>query len=107
LISITDKKDCCGCNACEDICSQNAVSFKTDIEGFWYPEADRESRKYQDYVLTLIFIQDIHLNALILMIKITGLRTLRRLSRLDFETELRRCVEWRQANENLAKTINV
>jgi acetyltransferase-like isoleucine patch superfamily enzyme/coenzyme F420-reducing hydrogenase beta subunit len=42
LISITDKKDCCGCNACGDICSQNAVSFNIDIEGFWYPEVDRE-----------------------------------------------------------------
>jgi len=41
VINITDKKDCCGCNACGDICSQGAIEFKTDIEGFWYPEVDK------------------------------------------------------------------
>lgn len=40
MISIKEKKDCCGCNACGDICSHNAISFKTDIEGFWYPEVN-------------------------------------------------------------------
>ena len=38
---ITKKADCCGCNACGDVCSHNAVSFKIDIEGFWYPEIDQ------------------------------------------------------------------
>ena len=42
MIHITDKVNCCGCNACGDICSQNAISFKTDHEGFWYPEVDIE-----------------------------------------------------------------
>lgn len=37
MIQITDKTKCCGCNACGDICNQNAISFKTDEEGFWYP----------------------------------------------------------------------
>ena len=41
MISINDKKDCCGCNACGDICNDNAIVFKTDIEGFWYPEVDQ------------------------------------------------------------------
>lgn len=40
MIKITDKKDCCGCNACGDICAHKAITFKTDIEGFWYPEVD-------------------------------------------------------------------
>jgi acetyltransferase-like isoleucine patch superfamily enzyme/coenzyme F420-reducing hydrogenase beta subunit len=40
MITITNKQDCSGCNACGDICSQNAISFKTDNEGFWYPEVD-------------------------------------------------------------------
>lgn len=40
MIDIKDKKDCCGCNACGDICSQGAISFKTDEEGFWYPVVD-------------------------------------------------------------------
>jgi acetyltransferase-like isoleucine patch superfamily enzyme/coenzyme F420-reducing hydrogenase beta subunit len=41
MISITDKVQCCGCNACGDACSHDAITFKTDIEGFWYPEVDK------------------------------------------------------------------
>ena len=42
MITIQNKKDCCGCNACGDICAHNAILFKTDIEGFWYPEIDKD-----------------------------------------------------------------
>lgn len=42
MIQITDKLKCCGCNACGDICPKDAITFKTDIEGFWYPEVDME-----------------------------------------------------------------
>ena len=42
MIQITDKVNCCGCNACGDVCSKQAISFKTDNEGFWYPEVDLE-----------------------------------------------------------------
>ena len=42
MIQITDKVNCCGCNACGDICPKLAISFKTDNEGFWYPEVDME-----------------------------------------------------------------
>lgn len=41
MITIQNKVDCCGCNACGDICNQKAITFKTDIEGFWYPEIDK------------------------------------------------------------------
>jgi len=34
------KTECCGCNACGDVCPVNAISFATDNEGFWYPEVD-------------------------------------------------------------------
>lgn len=40
MINITDKKDCCGCCACVDVCSHNAITLNTDIEGFWYPKID-------------------------------------------------------------------
>ncbi len=40
MISIQNKVDCCGCNACGDVCNQGAITFKTDKEGFWYPEVD-------------------------------------------------------------------
>ena len=42
MINIQNKVDCCGCNACGDICGKNAITFKTDNEGFWYPEVDKE-----------------------------------------------------------------
>lgn len=42
MIQITNKVDCCGCNACGDVCTKGAITFKTDNEGFWYPEVDME-----------------------------------------------------------------
>jgi acetyltransferase-like isoleucine patch superfamily enzyme/coenzyme F420-reducing hydrogenase beta subunit len=42
MIQIKNKVDCCGCNACGDICGKQAITFKTDNEGFWYPEVDME-----------------------------------------------------------------
>lgn len=41
MINIINKVDCCGCNACGDICAHNAITFKTDLEGFWYPEVNK------------------------------------------------------------------
>lgn len=38
---IIEKTKCCGCNACGDICPKGAISFKTDKEGFWYPEINQ------------------------------------------------------------------
>lgn len=42
MIQITDKTNCCGCNACGDVCAHKAITFKTDQEGFWYPEVDKD-----------------------------------------------------------------
>lgn len=36
MIQIGKKEDCCGCNAFGDICPKDAITFTTDIEGFWY-----------------------------------------------------------------------
>jgi len=41
MIDIKDKKDCCGCTACQSICPQNAITMKPDIFGFLYPEVDK------------------------------------------------------------------
>ena len=43
MIQIQDKKDCCGCNVCGDICPKQAISFNYDNEGFWYPEVDMQN----------------------------------------------------------------
>lgn len=40
MINITNKVDCCGCNACGDICPTQAIEFVTDNEGFWYPKVN-------------------------------------------------------------------
>ena len=42
MIEITNKARCCGCCACVDVCPHKAISLKTDIEGFWYPEVDKD-----------------------------------------------------------------
>lgn len=41
MINLSSKEQCCGCKACGDVCPKKAILFKTDIEGFWYPEIDR------------------------------------------------------------------
>lgn len=40
MINIQDKSKCCGCCACVDVCAHQAITLKTDIEGFWYPVVD-------------------------------------------------------------------
>lgn len=42
MIEIADKRDCCGCGACEQICPKKCIKLKEDSEGFWYPETDAE-----------------------------------------------------------------
>ncbi len=37
MISITEKKDCCGCDACVQCCSKNCIAMSIDEEGFKYP----------------------------------------------------------------------
>lgn len=43
MISIKDKEQCCGCNACGDICAHNSITFKSDTEGFLYPEVNKDT----------------------------------------------------------------
>ena len=67
MISIQNKIDCCGCNACGDICNRNAITFKTDNEGFWYPEVDKEKCNncgLCEKVCPIINIKDIKKNDL-------------------------------------------
>lgn len=42
MLKINNKTDCCGCNACYNICPQNAISMIEDEKGFKYPVIDRE-----------------------------------------------------------------
>ncbi|MFR2839552.1 MAG: Coenzyme F420 hydrogenase/dehydrogenase, beta subunit C-terminal domain [Zhenhengia sp.] len=36
----TDKKNCCGCTACMNICPKAAITMQADEEGFLYPSID-------------------------------------------------------------------
>lgn len=43
MISITRKQDCCGCNACAQICPKQCITMQEDDEGFLYPRVDTEN----------------------------------------------------------------
>lgn len=40
MIEIKDKKDCCGCWACENVCPKRCIQMTEDHEGFLYPKVD-------------------------------------------------------------------
>lgn len=42
-ILFCDKKDCCGCCACMNICAHHAISMQEDQYGFLYPHIDSEA----------------------------------------------------------------
>ena len=42
MITIKDKKDCCGCTACYNAGPKKAIEMQADQEGFLYPVIDRE-----------------------------------------------------------------
>lgn len=42
MINIIDKKNCCGCTACSQICPTGAISMEKDSEGFLYPTVSNE-----------------------------------------------------------------
>lgn len=37
MISIRNERDCCGCTACEQVCSKGAIKMERDKMGFLYP----------------------------------------------------------------------
>ena len=42
MITITDKKLCSGCSACENICPKQAIIMNEDAEGAIYPCVDKD-----------------------------------------------------------------
>ena len=40
MINIVDKKDCCGCFACSQICPKKCIDMREDHEGFLYPDVN-------------------------------------------------------------------
>lgn len=42
MICIDRKEDCCGCQACAQVCPKHCISMQSDEEGFLYPRIDME-----------------------------------------------------------------
>lgn len=42
MINVTNKYNCCGCNACAQKCPKQCISMQEDGEGFLYPKVDLE-----------------------------------------------------------------
>lgn len=41
MIEVVEKKSCCGCSACQEICPKKCIKMQEDEEGFLYPAIDR------------------------------------------------------------------
>lgn len=41
MIKLIDKKNCCGCSACSQVCPKKCITMKMDEEGFSYPSIDK------------------------------------------------------------------
>lgn len=41
MVDKFDKKDCCGCSACANVCPKGCISMVADEEGFLYPQIDK------------------------------------------------------------------
>ena len=40
MIQIIDKNNCCGCEACVQVCPKGCIDFTMDTEGFYYPHVN-------------------------------------------------------------------
>ena len=40
MIRIIDKRECCGCEACVQVCPKHCIDFSSDFQGFCYPQVD-------------------------------------------------------------------
>lgn len=40
IVLYADKKDCCGCAACQSVCPLDCITMKADSQGFLYPVTD-------------------------------------------------------------------
>ncbi|MCD7835254.1 MAG: Coenzyme F420 hydrogenase/dehydrogenase, beta subunit C-terminal domain [Lachnospiraceae bacterium] len=43
MIDIKEKKNCCGCGGCMNVCPKHCITMKADNEGFLYPEIDKDA----------------------------------------------------------------
>lgn len=43
MIEIEKEEDCCGCEACCQICPTNCISMVPDSKGFFYPRIEKKN----------------------------------------------------------------
>lgn len=43
MINIVNKVECCGCEACYNVCPKNCIEMKPDEEGFLYPRVKQDT----------------------------------------------------------------
>ena len=43
MINIVNKVECCGCEACYNVCPKNCIEMKPDEEGFLYPRVNQDT----------------------------------------------------------------
>ncbi len=42
MIQIIDKRDCCGCESCRQVCPKDCIRMVQDVQGFYYPQVNTE-----------------------------------------------------------------
>ena len=62
IVLYEDKRYCCGCGACKNVCPKHAIHMKEDEYGFVYPEIDNDLcvecvRKFVDIKIHLNLIK--------------------------------------------------
>ncbi len=43
MINIVNKVECCGCEACYNVCPKNCIEMKSDEDGFLYPRVNQDT----------------------------------------------------------------
>lgn len=43
MINLSDKSQCCGCEACRTICPKHSITMQEDSEGFLYPKVNKDT----------------------------------------------------------------
>ena len=53
MIKVIEKKECCGCAACEQKCPKKCITLHEDNEGFLFPQID--IKLCEDYLFNIPF----------------------------------------------------
>lgn len=57
IILFDDKKNCCACGACMNICPKSAIKMQEDEYGFLYPQIDEKNVFSVEHVRKFVHIR--------------------------------------------------